>query len=205
MGDPLLLPVEGTPLGRDVLVEVTAVVTASTPAQVRTATEALELVVERTDTHITIKIGGLPSCARTQGNLHAVVPSRLDLGAKAPGGAVVRGMEGDIDLITAQGAEVYEAKGSVVVPTSGGAIVDSLLLQSTVLDVQATGGSASRYRSSSAPRSRRRRRCRGVSDQAPALAARRRRARRVRGVRERGLETVRAKSTVGTITFEARQ
>lgn len=137
---PVVVDVVASPVARDVVFTLQAVVTASTTEQANQAAEALELVVTSPNTDLErVELSPLEDGVRIQGVLTVRMPENLDLQVTSPGGARVRGMRRLVDLRTNGGAEVYEASGSVTVSTSGGAIIDSLMLQSTVVDVAATG------------------------------------------------------------------
>jgi len=203
---PLILVVEGTPIGSALEVTLSATVTASTAAYAHEVASQISLTSETKDGALVVKVSPIPPDSRIFGVLHARVPAALNLGARAPLGAVVRAMTGSIDLLTGAGVEVYDARGSVIISSSSNVILDTQLLQSTVIDVNATGNVEVRIPSMPsaiilAETAQPGKIVVRHSGLPPPLAGMSKYQVQVNG----GLSTLRTKTSGGTITFTARQ
>ncbi len=135
---PVVVDVVSSAVGRDVIVKLTAVVTASTSAVAEAVAASITLEATSPDDrtrHIAIDSEGE---GRIEGVLLLTVPENMELAVSATG-LRTRGMKRLVEARTSMGVEVYDAAGTVRIETGGGAIVDTLMLQSTEVIVQATG------------------------------------------------------------------
>jgi hypothetical protein len=135
---PLVVEVEANPLRRDVFLELTGVLTASTASRAASLAEGLELVVTRPNERtMRVDVGGLED-AKLTGVLRAVVPEVLDLAVESAG-ARVTGMKRLVELQSSGGVEVLESAGSLTAIAGGSAVIDTLALQGSQVVVKAAG------------------------------------------------------------------
>lgn len=137
---PVLVDVAALRTGSDLNLTLKATLTASTASRAEALSDLVRVeVTTPSDGVRLVSIVGLGAEDRVTGTLEIAMPKALDVAIEAGPGGRVRAMEGDVQVVSNAGAEVYDATGSIVVTTGGGALIDSLMLQSTSVRVQASG------------------------------------------------------------------
>lgn len=135
---PVVVDVVTSAVGREVIAELTAVVTASSADVAQEVADSITIEATSPDErtrHIAIGSSGE---GRIEGVLLLTVPESLELAVSASG-LRTQGTKRLVEARTSAGVEIYKASGSVRIETGGGVILDTLMLQSTEVVVKAAG------------------------------------------------------------------